>query len=115
MATELQEPFTPTSWGGKIPESSKKLVNTCPIDGSLTWLIYSMALIKHFNVYIVEKLLFLMQMLKLFETGDSAEGKVLWYENQIKKNFYEAKRDILNMYGSEALQFFENQKRDLPS
>ena len=66
-----------------------------------------MALIKYFNAYIVEKLPFLMQILELFETGDSVKGKILWYENQINKNFNKARSDILNMYGSEVLQFFE--------
>ena len=66
-----------------------------------------MTLIKHFNAYIVEKLPFLMQILKLFETGDNVKGKVVWYENQINKNFNKTKSDILNVYGSETLQFFE--------
>ena len=72
-----------------------------------------MALIKHFNAYIVEKIRFLMQILKLFKTGDSVKAKVLWYENQINKNFNKTRGDILNMYGSEALQFFEPLKRAL--
>ena len=74
--TKFQEPFTPASWGGRIPESSKELVNTCPIDGRLTWLVYSMVLIKHFNAYIVKKYPFLMKIFELFETGDSVKGKV---------------------------------------
>ena len=54
-----------------------------------------------------------MQILELFETGGSAERKVLWYENQINKNFNKTRDDILNMYGSEGLQFFEPLKRAL--
>ena len=54
-----------------------------------------------------------MQILKLFETGDSVKGKVLWYENQINKNFNKTKSGILNMYSSEALHFFEPLKRAL--
>ena len=76
MATEFQEQLAAASWGGRIPESSKELLNTCPRDDPLTWLVYSMALIKHFNGYIVEKLPFLMQILELFETGESVKGKV---------------------------------------
>ena len=57
------------------------------MDGPFTWLVYSMALIKHFNAYIVKKLPFLMQILELFQTGNSVEGKVLWYENQINQKF----------------------------
>ena len=72
-----------------------------------------MALGKHLNAYIVEKLPFLMQIFELFETGDSVKGKVLWYENEINKNFNKTKGDILNMYGNEALQFFEPLKRAL--
>ena len=66
-----------------------------------------MALFKHFNAYIAEKLPFFMQILELFKTGDSVKGKVLWYENQINKNFNKTRGNTLNMYGSEALQLFE--------
>ena len=52
-----------------------------------------------------------MQILELFETGDSVKGKVLWYENQINKNFNKTRGDFLNMYGGEALQFFEPLKK----
>ena len=72
-----------------------------------------MVLIKHFNVYIVEKLLFLMQILKSFETVDSVKGKVLWCENQVKKIFNQTRGDILNVYDSQVLQFFEPLKRAL--
>ena len=54
-----------------------------------------------------------MQILKLFETGASVKGKVLWYENQINKNFNKTRGDILNMYGSDALHLFEPLKRAL--
>ena len=57
------------------------------MDGPFTWLVYSTALIKRFNAYIVKKLPFLMQILELFQTGNSVEGKVLWYENQINQKF----------------------------
>ena len=56
-----------------------------------------MALIKHFNAYIAEKLPFFMQILELFKTGDSVKGKVLWYENQINKNFNKTRGDILTL------------------
>ena len=99
--------------GGRIPDSSKELVNTCSLDGRLTWLVHSMALIKHFNTYNVDQLPFLMQSLELFETGDRVKRKILWYENQINKKFNKTRGDILNMYGSEALQFLELLKRAL--
>ena len=70
-----------------------------------------MALIKHFNAYIAEKLPFFMQILELFKTGDSVKGKVLWYENQINKNFNKTRGNALNMYGSGAFQLFEPLKR----
>ena len=77
---EFQEPVPAATCGGRIPYSSKELVNTWPIDGTLTRVLYFMALIKHFNAYIVEGLPFLMQILELLETGDSVKEKVLWYE-----------------------------------
>ena len=87
----------------------KELLNTCPKDGLLTWLVYSITRCKHFNAFIVEKLL--MQILELLETGDRVKGKVLWYENQIKDNFEKTRGDISNMYVSEVLQFFEPLKK----
>ena len=75
METEFQEPFAPALWGGRIPESSKEL----PYRWLIYVLVYSMVIIKNFNIYIVEKLPFLIQLLESFETGDSIKGKVLWY------------------------------------
>ena len=40
-------------------------------------------------------------------------GKMLRYENEINKNFNKTRKNILNMYGSEALQFFDPLKRAL--
>ena len=37
----------------------------------------------------------------------------MWYENQINKDFSKTRGDILNIYGSEAIQFFEPLKRAL--
>ena len=59
-----------------------------------------MALMEHFNAYVVQKLPFLMQISELFQTVGSAKRKVLCYENQINKNFNKTRGDILNMYGS---------------
>ena len=73
---EFQEPFPAATCGGRIPYSSKELVNTWPIDGTLTRVLCFMALTKHFNAYIVENLPFLMQILESFETGDSVKEKV---------------------------------------
>ena len=49
-------------------------------------------------------------MLKIFEAfqaGNSVKGQMLWYESQLKKTFDNTRTNILNMNGSEALQFFE--------
>ena len=67
-----------------------------------------MALIKHFNAYIVENLPFLMQILGLFKTGDSVKEKVLWYENQTNKNCNKTRGDFLNMYGNEGHSFLSH-------
>ena len=32
VETEFQEPYAPGTNGGRIPGSSKELLNTCPID-----------------------------------------------------------------------------------
>lgn len=82
VETEFQEPFASEAYGGRIPWPSTELVSICPIDGSLTWLLHFIALIKYCNAYIVDKLPFLMKTLELFKTDDSVKEKVLWYENQ---------------------------------
>ena len=64
VSTEPHEPFAPAMWGGSIAGSSREFVNTCPVDSPLTWLVYSMALVKGFSHYILEKLPI---ALKIFE------------------------------------------------
>ena len=49
----------------------------------------------------------MLKILEAFQAGNSVKGKLLWYESQLKKNFDKTRTNILNMYGSEALQFFE--------
>ena len=107
VSTEFHEPFPPAMWGGSIAGSSREFVNTCPVDGPLTWLVYSMALVEGFSHYILEKLPIMLKIFESFQAGNSVKGKMLWYESQLKKNFDKTRTNILNMYGSEALQFFE--------
>ena len=55
VSTEPHEPFAPAMWVGSFAGSSREFVNTCPVDSPLTWLVYSMALVKGFSHYILEK------------------------------------------------------------
>ena len=64
VSTEPHEPFAPAMWVGSFAGSSREFVNTCPVDSPLTWLVYSMALVKGFSHYILEKLPI---ALKIFE------------------------------------------------
>ena len=85
VSTEFHEPFPPAMWGGSIAGSSREFVNTCPVDGPLTWLVYSMALAKGFSHYILEKLPIMLKIFDSFQAGNSVKGKMLWYESQLKK------------------------------
>ena len=55
VSTEPHEPFAPAMWVGSFAGSSREFVNTCPVDSPLTWLVYSIALVKGFSHYILEK------------------------------------------------------------
>ena len=103
VSTEFHEPFPPAMWGGSIAGSSREFVNTCPVDGPLTWLVYSMAFAEGFRHYILEKLPIMFKIFESFQAGNSVKGKMLWYESQLKKSFDKTRTNILNMYGSEAL------------
>ena len=107
VSMEFHEPFPPAMWGGSIAGSSREFVNTCPVDGPLTWLVYSMALVEGFSHNILEKLPVILKISESFQAGNSVKGKMLWYEIQLKKNFDKTRINILNIYGKEALQFFE--------
>ena len=85
VSTEFHEPFLPEMWGGSIAGSSKEFVNTYPVDGSLTWLVYSMTLVEGFSHYILEKLPIMLKIFESFQAGNSVKGKMLWYESQLKK------------------------------
>ena len=66
VSTEFHEPFPPAMWGGSIAGSSREFVNTCPVDGPLTWLVYFMAPSKGFSHYILEKLPSMLMMMSIF-------------------------------------------------
>ena len=85
VSTEFHEPFPPAMWGGSIAGSSREFVNTCPVDGPLTWLVYSMALVEGFSHYILEKLPIMLKIFESFQAGNSVKGMMLWYESQLKK------------------------------
>ena len=85
VSMEFHEPFPPAMCGGSIAGSSREFVNTCPVDSSLTWLVYSMALGESFSHYILEKLPIMLKIFESFHAGNSVKGKMLWYENQLKK------------------------------
>ena len=85
VSTEFQEPFPPAMWGGSIAGSSREFVNKCPVDGPLTWLVYSMAIAEDFSHYILEKLPIMLKIFESFQAGNSVKGKMLWYESQLKK------------------------------
>ena len=84
VSTEFHEPFPPAMWGGSIAGSSREFVNTCPVDGPLTWLVYSMALVEGFSHYILEKLPIMLKIFESFQAGNSLKGKILWYKSQLK-------------------------------
>ena len=105
VSTEFHEPFPQAMWGGSIAVSSREFVNMCPVDGPLTCPVYSMAHAKGFSHYILEKFPIMLKILETFQACNSIKGNMLRYENQLKKNFDKTRTNILNMYGSEALQF----------
>ena len=71
--------------GGSIADSSNEYVNTCPIDGLITYLVYSMALVKGFSDNILEKLPIILKIPQASPTGNSVKGQIVWYENQLKR------------------------------
>ena len=97
VSTEFHEPFPPAMWRGSTAGSSREFVNTCPVDGPLTWLVYSMALAEGFSHYVLEKLPIMLKLFEAFQAGNSVKGKMLWYESQLKKNFDKTRTNILNM------------------
>ena len=72
-------------WPGSIAGSSRKFVNTCPVDGPLTWLVYSLALVEGFSYYIPGKLPIMLKIFETFQAGNSVKAKMLWYESQVKR------------------------------
>ena len=39
VSTEFNSPFATNSWGGYSKRLRKRLINTCPLDGPLIWLV----------------------------------------------------------------------------
>ena len=99
-STEPDIPFETAEYGGQTEDTT--LVNTCSIDGPLSWLmiaIESSPKLKN----LVRNVSIFSDILKHFKDGKSAYGKLLWFQH-VNENGCGGNGDF---YGSEAKQFFE--------
>ena len=109
VSKEFHWPFPPAIWGGGIAGSSREFANTCPVDGTLISLVYSVALVQGFSPYILEKLPIMLKICEAFQAGNRIKGKMLLYESQLKK-IDRTRTHILNMNGGEALQILRHRE-----
>ena len=99
MATEPNYPFETSTYGGINNEVS--LINTCSLDGTLSWLMISMEIFPKLQS-VLKEIDLIAQVFDTFQEGKSAHGKVIWYESVNDKINSDG-----DLFGSESAQFFE--------
>ena len=101
MATEPDFPFSTLTWGGTF--EGVKLMNSCPLDGPLSWLMIAIELLPKLKSFVeAKKLSKVLEVLDLFQKSQGCAGKKFWFENIAGKEISKG-----NMFGSETEQFFE--------
>jgi len=110
VSTEIDSSFKIPSWGETTKDTGKKLINTCPIDGPLTWLGLTLDLFPWLQQF-TEKAI--VDVLKMFKDENSAGAKVSWIENVAKLPIERRqKKRSFDIYGSENELFFEPLQRN---
>ena len=105
VPTEFSPPFPLNSWGGYSKKLRRNLINTCPLDGPLTWLVFLVHVFDKIGELVFHKIKIFRELYDFYKNNESIEAKQIWYQN-FAVSFYSNRKD-LDLFGSKSEQFFE--------
>ena len=106
VSTEYNSPF-PTNSCGEYPKRlRKRLINTCPLDGSLIWLVNCAYFLEKFQDLLFQEIFMFAEIYSLYKQKKAVETRLLWFKTH-DGDIPNFEKDEVDLFGSEAKQFFE--------
>ena len=105
VSTEFNPPFQLNSWGGYSKKLRKNLINTCPLDGPLTWLVFMVHVFYKIRQLVFHEIKIFRELYEFYKNNEDIEAKLIWYQNFVGS--FNSNGKDLDLFGSECEQFFE--------
>ena len=83
VSTEFNSPFPTNSWGGYSKRLRKRLINTCPLDGPLIWLVNCAYFLEKFRDLLFQEIFMFAEIYNLYKQKKAVEARILWYKTHI--------------------------------
>ena len=106
VSTEFNSPFPTNSWGGYSKRLRKRLINTCPLDGPLIWLVNCAYFLEKFRDLLFQEIFMFAEIYNLYKQKKAVEARLLWFKTH-DGDIPNFEKDEVDLFGSEAKQFFE--------
>ena len=106
VSTEFNSPFPTNSWGEYSKRLRKRLINTCPLDGLLIWLVNCAYFLEKFRDLLFQEIFMVAKICNLYQQKKAVEARLLWYKTH-GGDILNFEKDEFDLFGSEAKQFFE--------
>ena len=111
VSTEFNSPFATNSWGGYSKRLRKRLINTCPLDGPLIWLVNCAYFLEKFRDLLFQEIFMFAEICNLYKQKKAVEARLLWCKTH-GSDIPNLVKDKVDLFGSEAKQFFRSHSRN---
>ena len=105
VSTEFNPPFPLNSWGGYSKKMKRNLINTCPLDRPLTWLVFMVHVFDKMRQLVFHEIKIFRELYDFYKNNESIEAKLIWYQNFVGS--FNSNGKDLDLFRSESEQFFE--------
>ena len=105
VSTEFNPPFPLNSWGGYSKKLKRNFINTCPLDGPLTWLVFMVHEFDKIRQLVFHEIKIFRELYDFYKTNESIEAKLIWYQDFVGS--FNSNGKDLDLFGRETEQFFE--------
>ena len=78
VSTEFNSPFPTNSWGGYSKRLRKWLINTCPLDGPLIWLVNCGYFLENFRNLVFQEIFMFAEIYKLYKQKKALEATIIF-------------------------------------
>ena len=80
VSTEFNSTFATNSWGGYSKRLRKRLINTCPLDGPLIWLVNCAYFLEKFRDLLFQEIFMFAEIYNLYKQKKTVEARLLCHK-----------------------------------